>query len=304
MSLTAGIFLAFIAILYGSPLAALILGAGFTLIFRPSEELIQKSTGTLFLQAGIILIGLTMSASNAVQLTATYFPYISIYVVSTFFIGVLIGKILKIDSKLSILIASGTAICGATAIAAVSPLIKAKPKDLLTSLAIIFIFNAIAIAIFPMIGNSIEMSDESFGAWMAMAIHDTSSVIGAALSFGGSAAETAATLKLGRTLWLIPLIIMLGVLFKDDNNKRTKLPLFVLVFILAIFLGTQLSLNQQTILFLNDLSTVFLVAALFCVGTQINPNSLKEIDLKTIVTASMLWLFALTTSFFLINWLQ
>ena len=97
---------------------------------------------------------------------------------------------------------------------------------------------------------------------------------------------------------------MLGVLFKDDNNKRTKLPLFVLVFILAIFLGTQLSLNQQTILFLNDLSTVFLVAALFCVGTQINPNSLKEIDLKTIVTASMLWLFALTTSFFLINWLQ
>ena len=218
--------------------------------------------------------------------------------------GLLIGKISKLDIKLSLLIASGTAICGATAIAVVSPLIKAKPKDLLMSLAIIFIFSVISIAIFPIIGNSIEMSDESFGAWMAMAIHDTSSVIGAALSFGGSAAETAATLKLGRTLWLIPLIIMLGVLFKDDNNKRTKLPLFVLVFILAIFLGTQLSLNQQTILFLNDLSTVFLVAALFCVGTQINPNSLKEIDLKTIVTASMLWLFALTTSFFLINWLQ
>ena len=103
MSLTAGIFLAFIAILYGSPLAALILGAGFTLIFRPSEELIQKSTGTLFLQAGIILIGLTMSASNAVQLTATYFPYISIYVVSTFFVGVLIGKIFKILKCLNFL---------------------------------------------------------------------------------------------------------------------------------------------------------------------------------------------------------
>jgi len=304
MNLIAGIILAFIAIFTGSPLVALVLGASLTLLLRPSEKLIQKSTGTLFLQAGIILIGLTMSASNAVQLTATYLPYISIFVVFTFFMGLLIGRLLNIDTKLSILIASGTAICGATAIAAVSPLIKAKPKYLLTSLAIIFIFNAIAIAIFPIIGNSIEMSDEGFGAWMAMAIHDTSSVIGAALAFGGSAAETAATLKLGRTLWLIPLIIMLGVLFKDDNNKRTKLPLFVLVFILAIFLGTQFSFNQQTILFLNNLSEVFLVAALFCVGTQISPNSLKEIDLKTIVTASMLWLFALTTSFFLINWLQ
>ena len=304
MNLVVGIFLAFIAIFSGSPLVALVLGATLTLLFKSSEKLIQNSTGTLFLQIGIILIGLTMSASNAIQLTSTYFPYISIFVVFTFFMGLLIGKISKLDMKLSLLIASGTAICGATAIAVVSPLIKAKPKDLLMSLAIIFIFSVISIAIFPIIGNSIEMSDESFGAWMAMAIHDTSSVIGAALSFGGSAAETAATLKLGRTLWLIPLIIMLGVLFKDDNNKRTKLPLFVLVFILAIFLGTQFSLNQQTILFLNDLSTVFLVAALFCVGTQINPNSLKEIDLKTIVTASMLWLFALTTSFFLINWLQ
>ena len=304
MNLLVGIFLAFIALFSGSPLIALILGTSLTLIFGSSEKLINRSTGTLFLQAGIVIIGLTMSASNAINLTATYFPYISIFVILVFLAGILIGRILKIDTKLSILIASGTAVCGVTAIAAISPLIKAKQKDLLTSLAIIFVFNLIAIAIFPAIGSSIGMTEESFGAWIAMAIHDTSSVIGTALSYGGSTAETAATLKLGRTLWLIPLIIILGLLFKNDENQKTKLPLFVFVFILAVLLGTQLNLDQQTALVLDNLSRLFLIAALFCIGTQISPKSLKEVGPKIILSASALWVFAVITSFFLINWLH
>tara|TARA_B100001250_G_scaffold384557_1_gene379482 strand:+ start:2214 stop:3128 length:915 start_codon:yes stop_codon:yes gene_type:complete len=304
MNLLVGIFLAFIALFSGSPLIALILGTSLTLIFGSSEKLINRSTGALFLQAGIVIIGLTMSASNAINLTATYFPYISIFVILVFLAGILIGRILKIDTKLSILIASGTAVCGVTAIAAISPLIKAKQKDLLTSLAIIFVFNLIAIAIFPAIGSSIGMTEESFGAWIAMAIHDTSSVIGTALSYGGSTAETAATLKLGRTLWLIPLIIILGLLFKNDENQKTKLPLFVFVFILAVLLGTQLNLDQQTALVLDNLSRLFLIAALFCIGTQISPKSLKEVGPKIILSASALWVFAVITSFFLINWLH
>tara|TARA_Y100000741_G_scaffold318878_1_gene266352 strand:+ start:129 stop:1043 length:915 start_codon:yes stop_codon:yes gene_type:complete len=304
MKLLAGIFLVSMAILSSSPLIALILGASFTLIFGSSEELIKKSTGTLLLQTGIVIIGLTMSASNAIDLTAEYLPYISIFVIFIFLLGILIGRILKIDTKLSILLASGTAICGATAIAAISPLIKPKEKDLLTSLALIFIFNAIALALFPAIGNSMDMSDESFGAWIAMAIHDTSSVIGAALSYGGNATEIATTLKLGRTLWLIPLIIIIGLLFKNDDNKKAKLPLFVFVFILAVLIGTQLNLNQQTITTLDSLSRLFLIAALFCIGAQINSKSLKEVNLKTIAAASVLWFFALISSFFIINWLN
>lgn len=301
MKLLAGIFLAFIAILSSSPLIALILGASFTLVFGSSRELIKKSTGTILLQTAIVIIGLTMSASSVIDLTATYLPYISVFVILTFLLGLIIGRILRIDTRLSLLLASGTAICGVTAIAAISPLIKARQKDLLTSLAIIFIFNLIALALFPVIGNSMDMSDERFGAWIAMAIHDTSSVIGAALSYGGNAAEIATTLKLGRTLWIIPLIIILGLLFKNDDNEKAKFPLFVFVFILAVLLGTQLNLNQQTITTLDSLSRLFLIAALFCIGTQINLESIKNIDIKTIFLAIALWLFALMASYYLIS---
>lgn len=301
MKLLAGIFLAFIAILSSSPLIAIILGASFTLVFGSSRELIKKSTGTILLQTAIVIIGLTMSASSVIDLTATYLPYISVFVILTFLLGLIIGRILRIDTRLSLLLASGTAICGVTAIAAISPLIKARQKDLLTSLAIIFIFNLIALALFPVIGNSMDMSDERFGAWIAMAIHDTSSVIGAALSYGGNAAEIATTLKLGRTLWIIPLIIILGLLFKNDDNEKAKFPLFVFVFILAVLLGTQLNLNQQTITTLDSLSRLFLIAALFCIGTQINLESIKNIDIKTIFLAIALWLFALMASYYLIS---
>ena len=301
MKLLAGIFLAFIAILSSSPLIAIILGASFTLVFGSSRELIKKSTGTMLLQTAIVIIGLTMSASSAIDLTATYLPYISVFVILTFLLGLIIGRILRIDTRLSLLLASGTAICGVTAIAAISPLIKARQKDLLTSLAIIFIFNLIALALFPVIGNSMDMSDERFGAWIAMAIHDTSSVIGAALSYGGNAAEIATTLKLGRTLWIIPLIIILGLLFKNDDNEKAKFPLFVFVFILAVLLGTQLNLNQQTITTLDSLSRLFLIAALFCIGTQIKLESIKNIDIKTIFLAIALWLFALMASYYLIS---
>ena len=213
------------ALIIGSPLIALFLGISFTLLIGSAEGLILKSIGTKLLQIGIVILGLTISSSGAITLTAKYFPYISIFVIVIFLIGFIISKVLRIDTKLSILLVSGTAICGATAMVAISPLIKAKPKDLLISLGVIFIFNAVAMAILPIIGNNIEMSSEQFGSWMALAVHDTSSVIGAAMSFGDNAVETATTLKLGRTLWLIPLMIILGIVYKDNKSTRNILPL-------------------------------------------------------------------------------
>ena len=301
MKLLIGIILAFTAILSGSPLGALLLGITFALFLESPNAFIDKSIGTRLLQAGIVILGLTISASNTLSITTTYFPYISIFVVIVFSLGILISKILRVDSKLSILIVSGTAICGATAIAAISPLIKAKPNQLLTSLAVIFLFNAIAIAIFPIIGNNIGMSDEQFGSWMAMAVHDTSSVIGAAVSFGGGAVEIAAPLKLARTLWLIPLIIVLGVFYKDKKNTRNTFPLFIFTFILAIFVGNQLNLSDMTSSFLKDASSALLIGALFCIGTQINSKSIKNIELKTIFFALLLWLFAIAASYYLVK---
>ena len=301
MKLFIGASLAFGSILVGSPLLALVFGSTFAIILKIPENYINKSIGTTFLQIGIIVIGLTMSASNALEVTAKYLPYISIFVLLVLSAGALLANLFKVDKKIGILIASGTAICGATAMAAVAPLIQAKPRDLLVSLAIIFIFNAIAIGIFPIIGSSIGMSNEQFGAWIAMAIHDTGSVIGTAMAYGGDTIETAATLKLGRTIWLIPLILILGTFYKDEINSRIKFPIFIFIFITAIFAGSVLSFNQQNLLFLDFISDTFLVAALFCIGTQINSESIKEIDSKTFLLALGLWIIALVSSYFLIN---
>ena len=301
MSLLLGIVLAFMALIIGSPLIALFLGISFTLLIGSAEGLILKSIGTKLLQIGIVILGLTISSSGAITLTAKYFPYISIFVIVIFLIGFIISKVLKIDTKLSILLVSGTAICGATAMVAISPLIKAKPKDLLISLGVIFIFNAVAMAILPIIGNNIEMSSEQFGSWMALAVHDTSSVIGAAMSFGDNAVETATTLKLGRTLWLIPLMIILGIVYKDNKSTRNILPLFVIAFILAIFVGNQINFNEQAISILKNTSSIFLVGALFSIGTQIDLMSIKVINSKVIIFALSLWLFALSAAYYLVN---
>ena len=296
-----GIPIAIIAILIGSPLLALLAGMLFAIAFKLPDNFIDESLGTKFLQVGIVILGLTISASNAFELTIIYFPYLSIFVLVIFLLGLLLGKVFSINKRIIILVASGTAICGATAMAAISPLIKAKPKDLLVCMAIIFSFNALAIALFPIIGSNIGMTDESFGVWIAMAIHDTSSVVGAAMAYGGSALETATTLKLGRTIWLIPLIILLGLFYKDKVNSKAQFPIFVAIFVLAILLGKLLNFQEQTLLALISISQIFLVAALFCIGAQISIEAIKEIDIKTFSYAFVLWAFALIFSYVLIN---
>ena len=301
MKLYTGILSAFLVILIGSPLLALVTGMAFALIFKLPDNFISKSIGTKFLQVGVAILGLTISASSALNLTAIYFPYITIFVLVVFLAGLLLGKIFNLEKRLALLITSGTAICGATAMAAISPLIKAKPRELLVSMAIIFSFNALAIALFPLIGNSIGMTDVSFGAWAAMAIHDTSSVVGAAMAFGGDALETATTLKLGRTIWLIPLIIILGIFYKDAKNAKPKFPMFVFIFILAIVLGAVLNFEEQTLSALDSISQIFLVAALFCIGAQISLEAIKQIDMRTFSVAFVLWTFTLIFSYSLIN---
>ncbi len=299
MKLIIGVLLAFFSILLGSPLIALVMGSLLVLVFKFPSEYISKSVTTNLLQAGIILIGLTISASSATEIAFKYFPYISAFVIIIFFIGLFLASLFKVDRSLGILIASGTAICGATAMAAISTLIKAKPKNLFAALTIIFIFNAIAIGIFPLIGSATGMNFESFGAWSSMAVHDTGSVIGTAISFGGDAVETATILKLSRTIWLIPLILILGIFYQD--RSKPKFPIFILLFIIAIATGTILEFNQDTIFFIDSISKIFLISALFCIGTQITFEAIKEINLKNLLFALSLWIIALVLSYLIIN---
>tara|TARA_Y100001968_G_scaffold284026_1_gene283074 strand:- start:270 stop:1178 length:909 start_codon:yes stop_codon:yes gene_type:complete len=299
MKFVVGFLLAFLSIFIGSPLIALLMGSLLVIVFKFPNNYIEKSVATNLLQAGIILIGFTISASTALEITFKYFPYVSIFVLIIFFVGLLLANLFKIEKKLGILIASGTAICGATAMAAISPLIKSKPKDLFVALAIIFIFNAFSIGILPLVGIKLGMSSESFGAWSSMAVHDTSSVIGTAIAFGGSALETATTLKLSRTIWLIPLIIILGTFY--PNKSRAKFPIFISLFITAIAIGSFLNFSQETINLIDITSRIFLISALFCIGTQISFETIKEINTKTFIYALSLWLVALIFSFLIIN---
>ena len=299
MKFVVGFLLAFLSIFIGSPLIALLMGSLLVIVFKFPNDYIERSVATNLLQAGIILIGLTISASTALEVTFKYFPYVSVFVLIIFFMGLLLADLFKIEKKLGILLASGTAICGATAMIAISPLIKAKSKDLLVALAIIFIFNAFAIGVLPLVGIKLSMSSESFGAWSSMAVHDTSSVIGTAIAFGGSALETATTLKLSRTIWLIPLIIILGIFY--PNKSRVKFPIFISLFIAAIAVGSIFNLSQETINLIDTTGTIFLISALFCLGTQISLETIKEINTKTFIFALSLWLVALIFSFLIIN---
>ena len=286
-----------IAVVINIPVLALMLGIIFVSI-KSHRNLIAPSLGTKLLQAGIIIIGFTTTSSTAINLISEFFLQVSLFVIAVFLIGILLAKAFKINNSLGLLISSGTAICGATAIAAIAPIIKSKPKELLIALSIIFIFNAIAIVAFPFIGQSLEMSYEQFGVWSAMAIHDTGSVIGAAMSYGGNSAEVAATLKLGRTLWLIPLIIFLSI--SNNENAKVKLPIFVMIFILAIFMGSIFNIKDEILVVFNHLSDALIIAALFCIGSQINFDSIKQANIKVISFAFVLWIFALIFSYALL----
>ena len=289
-----------IAVVINIPVLALMLGIIFVSI-KSHRNLIAPSLGTKLLQAGIIIIGFTTTSSTAISLISEFFLQVSLFVIAVFLIGILLAKAFKINNSLGLLISSGTAICGATAIAAIAPIIKSKPKELLIALSIIFIFNAIAIVAFPLIGQSLEMSYEQFGVWSAMAIHDTGSVIGAAMSYGGNSAEVAATLKLGRTLWLIPLIIFLSI--SKNENAKVKLPIFVIIFILAIFMGSIFNIKGEILVVFNHLSDALIIVALFCIGAQINFNSIKQTNIKVISFAFVLWIFALIFSYALLQML-
>ena len=301
MKLSIGILLAVFAIWSGSAVASIFTGIIYSLILNLPDNFITKSAGPRLLQTGIVILGLSISLTKAFSVTGSYLPSISLLVIITFFLGIYIGKLIGLDKKLTLLIASGAAICGGTAMVAIAPIIKARPKDLLTAITLIFLLNALAIIIFPIIGLYLGISQDQFGAWAAMAIHDTSSVIGAAMVYGEEAVETAATLKLGRTLWLIPLILLLSYRYQDKSSTNFQLPFFVLFFIIAIAIGSFIDLNSETLSFIKLISQSFLLLGLFCIGSQIDKKVLSNISVKPLQLALILWIIVIPSSYLLIQ---
>ena len=289
------------AILAGNAALSIFLGIAFTFFFKPSSLFFSRRLGTIPLQIGIVVLGTTISLPYAVNVSSVYLPWISLFVILSFFAGLIIGKILKIENRLAFLISSGAAICGGTAMAAIAPIIKAKPQELLIALTIVFLLNAIAIILFPIAGNYLEMSDFEFGAWSALAIHDTSSVVGAASIYSNESAQVAATLKLGRTIWLIPLILLTNWVF-NKNLQAAQFPRFIIFFILAILVNTFFNFDEITLNVLQIISQSFLMFGLFCIGSQFDSDQLTSISSKPLILALLLWMAVLPSAYFLVKY--
>jgi uncharacterized integral membrane protein (TIGR00698 family) len=296
-----GLLLIIISAYTGSAFISLLLGVVFAYSFNLSEQFITKSIGSKLIQLGIILLAFSIPLYDAYELTRTFLPSISVFVILIFILGLLLGRFLKVDKNQTILIASGTAICGATAIAAIAPILKAKPKIIIASISLVFLLNAFGLIAFPLLATYLNMSQDFFGAWAALAIHDTASVVGAAMTYGQDSVEMATTIKLTRTLWLIPLMVVLSISY----NKKTmlKLPIFVSIFICTLILSNYLVLTDTVDNLIKAISNICLFTGLFCIGTSIDKESIKIFDKKLITLAISLWMIAILISYILVSYL-
>jgi uncharacterized integral membrane protein (TIGR00698 family) len=289
-----------ISILVGNAALALFLGIILASYREVPTNFFTQKYGSRILQTGIVFLGGRLSLDSFFEINSSYFILISLYVIAAFALVLLVGKLLGVSKKLSYLLGSGTAICGGTAIAAVGPAIKAKPEEFTTAITIVFLLNALAVILFPIAGDFFNLSEREFGAWVALAIHDTASVIGAASMMGDEAIEVAATLKVTRTLWIVPLVIGSAWLFRNKSSGF-GLPLFVVFFLIATILNSLTSPSNEMTDILKLINKVCLLTGLFCIGTQINTDSLKSISLKPVLLAVSVWLIVIPTSFWLVS---
>ena len=288
-----------ISLWIGNSALSLFLGILLALIYKLPEGFFTRKYGSKILQTGIVFLGGSLSIGTVYQTNSDYFVWISIFVVLSFAAVVFLGRLMGVSKKLSFLLASGTAICGGTAIASVAPSIKAKPEELTTAITIIFLLNAIAVLAFPLSNEYIKLNDVQFGAWAALAIHDTASVVGAASSVGEVSVEVAATLKVARTIWIVPLVIFSAWLYRNKNDGF-GLPIFVVFFIVAALLNTIFQPNEVIVEYLKFINRICLLTGLFCIGTQISRESLALLEFKPITLALAIWVLIIPTSLYLV----
>lgn len=269
---------------------ALLLGFVYTLFFKNSFKEYSRKAIHYFLKISVIGLGFGMHIGETIETSKEGLSLILFSIVLTITAGLILTRILKLDQKLGYLITSGTAICGGSAIAAISPVIKAESKTISVALGIVFLLNSVALFIFPSIGHLLSLTQEQFGLWCAIAIHDTSSVVGAALGYGEEALRIATTVKLSRALWIIPLSIFSMFLFKTKGGK-IKIPFFILLFVLAIFINSSQIFPVQATNFIVLIAKRLLLITLFLVGSTISVKELKSVGIKPIVLAIVLWVF-------------
>jgi uncharacterized integral membrane protein (TIGR00698 family) len=279
-----------------SPIISIVLGIFFASLYKVKANTISKKLSSYPLQIGIVLIGLTISSDSLLPIVKDYFIWVSFFVIFSFFTSYLLGRLMGLDNKLNLLLSSGLSICGATAIAITAPLIKAKPNTLLIALAIIFILNTVAIILFPLLGTYLNMNNDEFGIFSALAINDTGSVIGSALQFSDNSVEVATSLKILRTLWLIPLIVLLNSKFNTSNLKNS-FPVFIIFFIIAVIFSNLMNLSYEVIEYLKVISKIFISYGIFSIGLQSAKLDLNDFRYKPFIVAVSVWLIVIPLAY-------
>ncbi len=275
---------------YVSSPVALIGGFLFAFFLGNPFLSLNSTAVNWFLKIAVVGLGFGMNLKETLSAGKDGFLLTVFSISITLILGYFFGRLLKMNSKSSHLISSGTAICGGSAIAAVSPVINASQKDISIALGVIFLLNSIALIIFPPLGHLFGLSQHQFGLWSAIAIHDTSSVVGAAYTYGDEALKVATTVKLARALWIIPLSLLSVFLFKG-KGKSVKIPYFIFLFIFAIILNSYLPLPEFLTEGITKISKSLLVLTLFLIGAGLSMEKIKSAGWKPMILGFSLWIF-------------
>ena len=286
-----------------TPPLALFLGLAFALICGQAHPKFNKKTSKYLLQYSVVGLGFGMNLDSALASGKEGMEFTIISVIGTLLIGWFIGrKVLKLDRNTSYLISSGTAICGGSAIAAVGPVVKANDSEMSVALATIFILNAIALFIFPVIGHAVGMSQHEFGTWAAIAIHDTSSVVGAGAAYGEEALKVATTIKLTRALWIIPMAFATSFIFKSKGQK-ISIPWFIFFFVLAMIVNTYLLGSVPELgSAINGLARKTLTITMFFIGASLSMDVVRSVGLKPLIQGILLWVVISCSTLAYIYW--
>lgn len=277
-----------------TPPFALFTGLIFALFCGKPFAAFNKKMSKTLLQYSVVGLGFGMNIHESIASGSKGMFFTIVSVFGTLVLGWLIGRrFLKIEKNISYLISSGTAICGGSAIAAVAPIVKAKESEISIALGTVFILNAIALFIFPSIGNSLGLTQQQFGTWAAIAIHDTSSVVGAGAAYGEEALQIATTIKLTRALWIVPIAFITSFIFNSKNNK-VSVPTFIILFVGAMLINTYLLENYEWGVTIgkgiNLIARKMLTITLFFIGASLSVDVLKSVGFKPLLMGILLWI--------------
>lgn len=277
-----------------SPPLALLIGLIFGLCFAHPYPADARAFSRFLLQASVVCLGFGMNLHEVVRAGRSGFIYTAIGICFALSIGMLLGRVLRVPTKAGFLISAGTAICGGSAIAAVAPIIHANDEEMAVSLGTVFVLNSVALLTFPFIGLGLHLSQSQFGLWAALAIHDTSSVVGACAKYGAQALAIGTTVKLARALWIVPLA--LATALQQKSQAKIKWPWFILFFCLAAVASTYLPALSPAYSGLYRLGKLGLTVTLFLIGSSISRSTLREVGWRPLAQGIGLWILVGTAS--------